>query len=429
MNILINFLLYHTPVFYLIQSFWRDEAFSYFMAKPNILAVIENTASDFNPPLYYLILHFWLNIFGKSDEIIRYLSFIPHLITVYIAYLFALKLFSRKFALFVTAFTFLNPMLIYYAFEARMYSFYALFTICSAYFLYSKNWKWYTITTILGLYTHSFFPLILLSFLVFYFLDRKLDRRNLLLLSKPFLFFVPWLIILADQFLRSKNSWIFPVDLNLIKSVLGNLFTGYEGTPGNIWAFTAILSIVIFLFMLKSFLGNRRKALFFLLPVFVPLLLILGYSIVKRPIYVNRYMIFISVFEIFAVSLGIWSFKNRSIRYFAVFAWMLFILIFDVYIAPFKKKTDFKSTFMEINKLASDSDFAYAKTPIGFLETAYYFKNPGKAYVYNPDGISIPNYIGVTVVFPDISRSYFPQSPAKTYLINDDATYELIVNK
>ena len=64
---MLNFIFTKTPLFFLTQSFWRDEAFSYFMAKKNISEIIFLTAKDFNPPLYYSILHFWIKIFGGSE--------------------------------------------------------------------------------------------------------------------------------------------------------------------------------------------------------------------------------------------------------------------------------------------------------------------------------------------------------------------------
>ncbi|PIW73452.1 hypothetical protein CO005_01355, partial [Candidatus Roizmanbacteria bacterium CG_4_8_14_3_um_filter_34_9] len=68
---MLNFLFTKTPLFFLTQPFWRDEAFSYFMAKKNIFEMLLLTAKDFNPPLYYFILHFWMNIFGSSEIALR----------------------------------------------------------------------------------------------------------------------------------------------------------------------------------------------------------------------------------------------------------------------------------------------------------------------------------------------------------------------
>lgn len=426
---MVDFIFYHTPIFYLIQSVWRDEAFSYFMAKPNLLHVVTNTINDFNPPLYYLLLHFWIQLTGRTDEMLRLLSFIPHLLSVYIAYHFAKKIFSDRYAIFVTIFTLFNPMLLYYAFEMRMYSWYSFFVFSSVYFLYIKNWKLYTITTVLGLYTHSFFPLIIFSNLIFFWITGQFNKKNIFRIIKPFLIYLPWLPILINQFIRSKDSWMFPVDLQLIKSVLGNLFINYEGTPGGWWNMTAILSGMILMFIILSFHRKKNLALFFSLPIFIPLVLILSYSIVKRPIYVNRYMIFITIYEIMAISLGVWNIRNKLIKNSLAIFWLSLTIYVNLTISPYHKKTDFKTTFIEINKIAKEEDYVFSKTPIGFLESAYYYKKQNRVFVYNPNNVSIPNYIGVNVVFPEVSKTVFPNYPSRTFLVDDDSNFEIIINR
>jgi len=428
LSYLANFIFYHTPIFYLIQSVWRDEAFSYFMAKPNVLRVITNTAHDFNPPLYYVLLNFWMKFVGQSDEGLRMLSFLAHIACVYIAFYFASKLFSKKFAFFVAAFTFFNPMLLYYAFEMRMYSFYALFTFASVYCFYIKNWKWYTISTVLGLYTHSFFPFIPVSFLIYLKLTGSLTRKIIYSTLKPFLFYLFWLPILVIQFFNSKDSWLFPVDFQLVKSVLGNIFTSYEGTPGELWPLTALLSGIIIFYCAIVLKRRKKLALYLLTPIIFPLFVILGYSILMRPLFVNRYMIFIVVFEILAISAGIFYIHKRTTRWLSMLFWLVLVVILNIIIPPYRKKTDFKTTFAEINAITTPNDFVYAKTPIGFFESAYYYKYTDKTFIYNPNNVTIPNYIGVTVVFPEISRASFPTPPSRTFLVNDDASYEMIVN-
>lgn len=428
---LFDFIYFHTPIFYLIQSVWRDEAFSYFMAKPGIFRIITNTAHDFNPPLYYILLHFWVLIFGKNVEFLRLLSFLPFIATVYLVYIFANKFFSKQFSFFVALFTFLNPMLLYYAFEIRMYSFYAFFTLCSLYFLYRKKWKWYTITSILGLYSHSFFPLIIGSYLLADFISEnyKLNRKTAIRILNPLIFYIPWIPVLIVQFIQSKDSWMFPVDMQLIGSVLGNLFTGYEGTPGGWWIFTFLLSLVIIFFLYLGLKHYGKKAYPILIPLFVPLFSILFYSVLKRPIYVNRYLIFITVFEIVGISMGVHSIKKRLLRISAASGWIIFLIYFNIFISPFHNKTDFRSTFNEINKITTNKDYVYTKTPIGFLESEFYYNNPDKVFVFNPDHIKIPNYIGINIVFSDPSRDAFPLSPSRTFFVSDDAKYELIINR
>ncbi|MDO9028292.1 MAG: glycosyltransferase family 39 protein, partial [Candidatus Roizmanbacteria bacterium] len=162
---MLNFLFTKTPLFFLTQSFWRDEAFSYFMAKKNIFQIIILTAKDFNPPLYYLILHFWMKIFGGSEIALRSLSIIFFWATVYVAFLFLNDIFKIKLkkSFFYLIFFILNPLLLYFAFEARMYSMLAFFASLSYYAFYKKNYRLYLLSTIAGLFTHYFMIIVVLS--------------------------------------------------------------------------------------------------------------------------------------------------------------------------------------------------------------------------------------------------------------------------
>ncbi len=428
MPTILNFLIYHTPLFYLVQSLWRDEAFSFFMAKPSPVQIIINTANDFNPPLYYLLLHFWIIIAGHRDEALRLLSFVFHILTSYTAFKFSQKIFTRRFAYFVLLFTLFNPMLAYYAFEMRMYSLYAFLTVTSLYFLYFKNWKWYTLSAVMGLYTHSFFPLIIVSYTIYYWITKQLNKKNFFLIFKPVLFYLPWLPVIINQFFRSNNSWLFPVDLQLITSVLGNLFTNYEGTPGGLWKYTFFLSLLIFYFLYLAHKRFPKKSLIFLIPIFIPLALILSYSSIKQPLYVNRYLIFVTIFEIMGISLGVWSIKNKFTRSIWAALWLMLVVLINLYLPQYLKKTDFKSTFSEINRISTRSDSVFAKTPIGFLESAYYYNFPEKTYIYNPNNIKIPNYVGANLIFPNASKSFFPPPPSRAFLIQDDANFEVIIN-
>ncbi len=42
------------------QSLWYDEGTSATVAPRDIATIIANAANDIHPPLYYLLLHFWV---------------------------------------------------------------------------------------------------------------------------------------------------------------------------------------------------------------------------------------------------------------------------------------------------------------------------------------------------------------------------------
>src|SRR5690606_18139552 len=64
------------------QSFWNDEGNSARLSERSIPAIIEGTASDIHPPLYYLALRGWRELLGESEFGLRALSAFAGVVTV-----------------------------------------------------------------------------------------------------------------------------------------------------------------------------------------------------------------------------------------------------------------------------------------------------------------------------------------------------------
>jgi uncharacterized membrane protein len=98
------------------QSLWLDEAITADVARDfNYQEIVENfSVNDFHPPLHYLFIRGWSGVFGYSEVSLRLPSVICSLITVYLIYLIG----GVGPAMLVGV----NPLLIYYSQEARMYS-------------------------------------------------------------------------------------------------------------------------------------------------------------------------------------------------------------------------------------------------------------------------------------------------------------------
>ena len=44
------------------QSVWQDEAYSVVLAREDVGTIIRAQVEDSSPPLYYVLLHFWLRL-------------------------------------------------------------------------------------------------------------------------------------------------------------------------------------------------------------------------------------------------------------------------------------------------------------------------------------------------------------------------------
>ncbi len=112
------------------HSLWFDEAISVHWARqsvPRILEVGFTLVEDRLPPLYYLLLKGWTALAGFSETGLRSLSVFAGLLLIPVTAGIAKTLFNRRIALMTALLVALNPFLIWYAQEARMYAQAALF--------------------------------------------------------------------------------------------------------------------------------------------------------------------------------------------------------------------------------------------------------------------------------------------------------------
>lgn len=97
------------------ESLWLDEATTALVSKMSLHDIFfKFLPGDFHPPLYYLLMKYWVNIFGNSEFSLRIPSLIFALLTIYVIY----KTFGKISAILLAS----APLLFYYAQEARMYT-------------------------------------------------------------------------------------------------------------------------------------------------------------------------------------------------------------------------------------------------------------------------------------------------------------------
>ena len=108
---------------------WLDEALSVNIARLPVGQIPRALAHDGAPPLYYLMLHVWMALFGQSDAAVRALSGIISVISLPLFWVAGRRLGGRTVA-WVTFFLALSsPFAINYATTARMYSLMILWSL------------------------------------------------------------------------------------------------------------------------------------------------------------------------------------------------------------------------------------------------------------------------------------------------------------
>ncbi|HEU4586151.1 MAG TPA: glycosyltransferase family 39 protein [Gemmatimonadaceae bacterium] len=141
---------------------WLDEANSWNVARLPWGAMMNNLRSSPLGPLYFVLLKFWMLLFGESEAALRAPSLIASVLTIPVAYAIGVRVFSHRAALLGTVLLTLSPLQLYFAQEARMYMPLTLFA--ALYFLAYLRWRdatsgpsalvWYAVAGTVMAYTN-----------------------------------------------------------------------------------------------------------------------------------------------------------------------------------------------------------------------------------------------------------------------------------
>lgn len=448
---MMQFLFTKTPLLFFVQNLWRDEAFSYLLAKKRIIEIISLAAQDFSPPLYYILLHFWMKIFGTSEIALRSLSLIFYWATIYLAFLFLkniFKLSTKKSLVFLFLFI-INPVLTYYAFEVRMYtmlSFFATYSFYEYYKLCKINNKSkrqsvfpYSITTILGLYTHYFMIFVVISQFLFFLITKKLklESKAIKKLLMNFLIiglsFLPWVIfVLFQRKLFSESFWIEEESVKSILSFFATLYSGYGKEFAAKEPFTIISFSIFVLFVIIFGIINMRsskkdqKDIFLYLAIwslFIPISVIL-ISFIK-PLFLIRYLIFSTVGFLLLLILLLENIKSYKLLYIVLIICLFANTIrFQQLQIKNRKKTNINKTIIDIRLMAGKNDVIYVKNYLDFHKVQYYF-DENKVFIYGKSYEEIPNYIGKALIPKTSIAEKIPIYPKKAFILNHNCSFEI----
>jgi mannosyltransferase len=219
------------------QSQWADEALSAAIARGPATAIIANQYRSLQPPGYYLMLFYWRATFGDSDLALRLPSALLGAASVLAMFRLGRRLFSPATGFWAALVTALMPFHLFYSQETRMYSLVFLLSalaILSMARLWSesgrRDWLAYALVCLLGLYTHYFFTLVVVT-LATYFVLRRLRsgvscswRAFVVVHLALLLTFMPLVLLLPGQLSQANYDWrsseglaslfVFPLQLS-----------------------------------------------------------------------------------------------------------------------------------------------------------------------------------------------------------------------
>lgn len=286
-----NHLFTQTPLAFFIQNLWRDEAFTFLISQQKVVDILRTTATDFNPPLYYLFMHYWMQVFGFSEIALRSMSLFFYVLTIFVMFEIMVLVIKIPFKRALVYFTLIiyNPVLITYAFEARMYMMAMFFVVFSYFALWTGRKKLYFFAITLAIYTHYFTIFILIGQIFAVFLEFSISNLQLLLnfqnivvnikkslfkIEKlkstiiPIILFSPWLLFLFSYHdLGVSEFWVIKPTVSDILYLPFVLYTGYQRVFGKYYhdgpgytSFHSTLNVVLLLILLMPFLFYLFKS-------------------------------------------------------------------------------------------------------------------------------------------------------------------------
>ncbi|MCD6519786.1 MAG: glycosyltransferase family 39 protein [Anaerolineae bacterium] len=304
------------------ESLWLDEATSLMLARMDIPTLVHWTALDIHPPLYYILLHFWVSL-GESEAVLRGLSVLAGVLNVLVIYALGRELFDRRTGLFAAALLALAPLHVWYSQETRMYAWVTLWSSLSV-LLALKVWQkghwgtWlaYVLATAAGLYTHYYaiFAILVENLFFLYLLCRRRVGRGhlwrwLAAQGAVFVLFLPWFPIFLLPITVGGGGWVAlglgrPGVSALVQTlVLYLVGTGRELYPPLLRRLGYGLAMGLLLWGICPWAKERKaqqsqapysewEAVLFTLGYFaLPLGLAWGASQVFKPMYSARYML------------------------------------------------------------------------------------------------------------------------------------------
>lgn len=220
-------------------QFWMDEAITTGIASHPVSQIPGILRHDGNPPLYYLLLHFWMRAFGTGEAATHALSLAFGLLTVPAGMWAAWTLFSRRAGMMAAVLFAFTAWLTTYAQETRMYELMGLLGIFltvafvksfidrrRAHLILFAAWL------ALMLYTHSWGVFVtvgaLIALVPTYLLSddrRALLRDALLAFLAAGILYLPWLPTLVYQAGHTAAPWStrpgFGTPILISRQVLG----------------------------------------------------------------------------------------------------------------------------------------------------------------------------------------------------------------
>lgn len=285
------------------QSLWYDEGFSAWLAGQPPAEIIARTAADIHPPLYYLLLHGWITLAGRTEFALRFPSVLAAVVTVPLLWRLARRLLGASTGDGAALLVAFSPLWLWYAREARMYTVVAALGVALLLMLvgqlqqasHPQRLAMLAVLNIVAVYTH-FYAWFLVAVQVAWLLlwSWRSPRRVLVLLTPlvaTLVAYLPWLGFVLNRLSADRSYWSGALNVRyVLTTLLENWATGHGAVPAVAQPLGVLLGGMAAAGLVAlAARGRRREALALGLLVVLPVVGLLAVSF-GRPKYHPRYL-------------------------------------------------------------------------------------------------------------------------------------------
>ncbi len=379
------------------MSLWLDEGLSVGIASHPLSEIPRVLRLDGSPPLYYLVLHLWMQAVGTSEEAVRGLSLVIALATIPVAFWAGGSLFGRRVAWVAAALVATSSYLAYYSREARMYTLLVLtalvcVTAFTHVFVYGRR-RWlplFVAGLAATLYTHNWglYLAIGLAAGAAVCLAATPDRRPLLrsgimAAGAVAVLYAPWVPTLAYQAAHTGAPWSDTPDPGDLAGVLGSIF-GH----GGILIALALVGLPALVVAGRRWRGGDEGLAAVTLGVALGVSMVAAWSAsVLNPTWAGRYFGLFLPLAVLLAALGLAREGRRGV--------LALVLVAVLSTLPFTKfpgvgpgpaqKSNMRRAVVYVDQLASAGDLV-ASTQIEAVPLLRYYLGPALRYA-DPTGV------------------------------------------
>jgi mannosyltransferase len=221
-----------------VQSFWLDEAISYWTVNRSLDSLLELLEDGTRPLFFYVLYPF--SLLGEQEWVLRLPAALLGILGLWLIYLLGRELFDRPTGLLAAALLALSPLHLWYSQEVRFYAMVSVVSMSAILFMVrglkhnrSLDWVLFGLFLGLGLWTESGgIWLILAVNLVALLLVRLLfqDWRFMgwgLAMVMGVITYLPRLAAFASSVQGDSASWIPPATVRYLLIVLSDFAGGF----------------------------------------------------------------------------------------------------------------------------------------------------------------------------------------------------------